>query len=53
MLTAADRFQGTEVTIGVNGCLPKERITIHIKTPPQHVLIQLPVLSCVSACAYV
>lgn len=31
VLTAADRFQGTEVTIAVNGRLPKEQITVHIK----------------------
>ena len=31
VLTADVRFQGGEVTIGVNGCLPKDRITIHIK----------------------
>lgn len=53
VLTAADRFQGIEVTIGVNGCLPKEQITIHIKTHPQPALIQLPVLSCVVGCVHV
>ena len=31
MLTADVRFRGGEVTIGVNGRLPKDRITIHIK----------------------
>lgn len=41
VLTAGDKFQGSEVTIGVNRCLPKEQITIHIKTHPQPVLIQL------------
>lgn len=41
VLTAEDRYQGSEVTIGVNGCLPKEQITIHIKTHPQPELIQL------------
>lgn len=40
VLTAGDRFQGREVTIGVNRCLPKEQITIHIKTHPQPALIQ-------------
>lgn len=34
LLTAADRFQGAEVTIAVNGRLPKEQITIHINPPP-------------------
>lgn len=45
MLTAGDRFQGSEVTIGVNRWLPKGRITIHIKTRPQPELIQLLCLS--------
>lgn len=46
VLTAGDRFQGSEVTIGVNRCLPKEGITIHMKTHPQCVLIQLPLRLC-------
>lgn len=43
VLTAGDRFQGSEVTIGVNRCLPKEQLSVHIKThPAPHLtLIQL------------
>lgn len=43
VLTVGDRFQGSEVTIGVNRCLPKEQLSVHIKThPPPHLtLIQL------------
>lgn len=41
VLTAGDRFQGREVTIGVNRRLPKEQITIHIKTHPQLLLNQV------------
>lgn len=48
LLTAGDRFQGSEVTIGVNRCLPKERITIHIKTHPQPALIQLVLCLCLT-----
>lgn len=49
VLTAGDRFQGSEVTIGVNRRLPKEGITVHMKTPPQRALIQLLLRLCSAA----